>query len=315
MELTFLGANIDLTISIIPTVSTIPVAIIGIMNMLIKIIHDWRLDCQIMKSSRSLLFGLFLIFSLTLANAQGENPDFVQGVRAFMNNEPGEALVHFEAALEQSDADPLIYLYLGLIYEQFGLFDTAIEYYTLGVEHSAQHRAQALFNIGNVHGRLENREMAIEYYNQAIQARRNFAPAYLNRAHQMVQTGDLQSAVGDYRLFIQFAPADPLNPRVREMISALEAELAAQKAQEAARLAQARQAALEAQAAADQAAREAEARIREAERVAREEEDRRRSLLDSVFSSLGSASSATSGIGGGAESVIEVDEEITIDGF
>jgi tetratricopeptide (TPR) repeat protein len=284
--------------------------------MLILRIYDWVSRCQTLKVVSLVLFLSFQSF------AQQPQSAYERGIEAFLHNRTAQAAGFFETAANLDQTPPMVHLYLGLVYEELGLYDLAIEQFFLAGELLPEQRIQSLFNVGNVHLRLGDTQQALDYYSRVLASQRNFAPAYLNRANIHISHERLTEALTDYRMFVQFAPEDPATPQVRRMISVIEAELAAREAERIARQAEERQRAIEAQAESERIAREARQEVerqareaeraaREAERQAQEAENRRRALLDSVFSSLGAASSSAQGAG--ADTVIEVEEEITID--
>ena len=174
------------------------------------------------------------------------------------------------------------------------------------MQRAPQHRAQIYFNLGNVQSKQGNPEAALVSYGSAIGAQRSFVDAYLNRANLKMRQQNFAGALEDYKSFVQLAPNHAQTPQVRRLILALEGQIEAQEATRLAEEAAERQRQIEAQA-------EAERQAREAERLAREEEERKRNLLDSVFNSLGTASTAPSTLGTGADTVIHDQTDPTID--
>lgn len=227
-------------------------------------------------------------------------------MEAYVYNKPSDAALLFEDAIRQGNADSLAYLYLALSYEQLGLYDQASTVLKDALIRAPQYRAQIYFNLGNVLAKQGKNSEAMEAYENALAAQRSLVDAYLNRANLQMRQQNYDSALADYRSFVQLAPNHAQAPAVNQMIQLLEKDRVAREEEQAARLEAERRAQLEAQA-------ESERQMREAEQLAREEEARRRALLDSVFSSLGSASSAPSALGTGADSVIHVEEDLSID--
>ncbi|WP_162180226.1 tetratricopeptide repeat protein [Spirochaeta lutea] len=255
-----------------------------------------------------LLFMLLLLFS-GIIGLEAQSTDapsvYQQGIEAFLYNKPQEAIPLLEASLRSPGVDTRVYLYLGMAYEQIGLYEQALGVLQDGLSKPGAETHLILYNMGNIAVRKGELDQAMSFFNRAIEAKRSYAPAYLNRANNQVRRGAYQNAIGDYRSFIQLAPDHEQVPQVLQMIAALEGEL---RAQEQRRIAEEEQQKLE------EAQREAEQRriAQEQAERARQEAQRRQDLLNSVFNSLDTAAGDKNSRGAGADTVIDLDDELTI---
>ncbi len=174
-----------------------------------------------------------------------------QGLEYFMNNKPLEASVAFEKAIRDPGADERAYLYLGIAYIQLQRYDEALLVLQKGTAKAIAYTHLFYFNIGNVFFIQNKNEFAIEAYTSAINAKPDYAPAYLNRANARLRIKDFINAVPDYKLYLSFDPESYQRETIQKLIDLLTAQIAqAQQAQallEAQKLAEAQaQAALQA---------------------------------------------------------------------
>ncbi|ULQ60140.1 tetratricopeptide repeat protein [Brucepastera parasyntrophica] len=211
---------------------------------------------------------------------------FTEGERLFRENKPDEAVPLLFQALQQPDADPKAYIYLGLCYQQLGKYPDAISTFTNGTAVQGADRKLLYFNAGNVYFLQELFPEAESMYSQALQADSNYAPAYLNRANARMSQGKHDDAVSDYQMYLVLDPSSWQKDAIQRLISLVQADQQRQ-----------RDAALRA---------EAERAAAEAEKKAAEE--RYRQMLDSVSSSLQSIDGA-SVMSAGSEDVMGYDEE------
>lgn len=248
---------------------------------------------------------LLTAFLLTVPALFAQNA-YDRGVEAYSYNKPAEAARYFEEAIRTGVASANTWVYLGLCYEQLGLYDQAEAVLKDGLTRSPALAGQIYFNLGNVRARRGDQSGAVQYYTQSVSVSRSYSPAYMNRANAYMRSAEYDKALADYQSFLQLSPQDPQAPDVRRMIAALEGELAQREVDRLAAEAAERERQVLAR-------QEAERQAAEAARLAALEEERRKNLLDSVFSSLGDASTGGSSLGAGTDTIIVVDEDITID--
>jgi len=213
--------------------------------MLFSRIHDRVSRCQIRLSPSLPLpksFGVFFILFLfpVLITAAQPTSAYELGVEAYVHNRPAEAAGYFESALDSGNTKAETYLYLGIVYEQMGLYGRAIEILDQAKNRFPNFAAQVYFNQGNIYLAQGMKEESIASYSQAISQQRSYSAPYLNRANIFVSIGQLEPALSDYRLFLQFDSSSPLAPQVRQMIAAIESEFAAREAAELAQQAEER---------------------------------------------------------------------------
>ena len=227
----------------------------------------------------------FILFSLLffVASATMLSSDVVEeATKAFMDDNPREAVPLLEAAVQQDPDNEKLYLYLGIAHEQLQEWESAAETYQKGLE-IAGDRTTFLFNLGNNYTRMGEYEKAMDAYTRAIETGGETPPAYLNRANLRVRMEEYQAAVADYRIYLSLRPNTPQRESIERMISLLTDKL-----------------------------RAAEAQRREEERRKKEEERRRKELLDQVLSSLEESSEETKNLQAGTGDVKEYEEDFDI---
>ncbi len=207
-----------------------------------------------------------------------------RGVELFMANKPQEAVAVLEMAAKEPGAEERILLYLGIAYQQLERWDDAIGAFRKGLSSAATYRHQFLFNIANSFFAQGRNAFAMEYYDQAISVKDNFAPAYLNRANTRMRLGDQEGAISDYSLYLSLEPSSTQAASIRALIDLLgakAAELSTKKAME------------------------------EARRIA--EEQARQSMLDEVARSLLEAAESTTNLSAGSGDVQGYDSDLSLD--
>lgn len=211
--------------------------------------------------------------------------DFVErGTRLFMENRPQEAIPVLEMAVREAGVDERVHLYLGVAYQQLERWDDAIAAFRRGLASSVQYRHLFLFNIANSFFSQGRNSFALESFDQAIAARTDYAPAYLNRANARMKAGHHDEAVADYSLYLSLDPGSIQASEIRRLI-----DLLGQKAV-------------------------AEER-RKAEEAARKlaEEQTRQALLDSVARSLRETAESTTNLSAGSGGVQAYDDDFALD--
>jgi len=89
------------------------------------------------------------IFMLLTVLLWGQS-NFSRGEEFFMQNNPSQAVVFLERALAEEPANSLIYLYLGVVYEQLNRNDEAIAIYRRILPSAGNLSANVANNLGNV---------------------------------------------------------------------------------------------------------------------------------------------------------------------
>lgn len=172
-----------------------------------------------------------LIFFILPLNALFSLSFFEQGEELFMNNKPAEALVMLEAALTGDDSagnaeKEKLYLYLGIIYEQLGQYEKAVDVLKLGLEASPKAKDKLYFNLGNNLFKLEDLSGAEAAYTDLLAGYPAFADAYLNRANVRIKTGKLKEAADDYSRFLTLKPSTPQKANIEKVIGLIRQSLA-----------------------------------------------------------------------------------------
>ena len=208
----------------------------------------------------------------------GEESALTLGENYYLNNEPERAVGWLEQALEEESGNPDVYLYLGVVYEQLGLFERAIETMQAGLEVRGADRGTLYYNIANNYQRLGDGSTAKELYTKALEYDERFAEAYLNRANLHVRASAYPEAIEDYTTYLQHDPRSGQRREVERMIALLRDTLEREEAERRLREEEERRARLE-----------EERRRAEEERRRQEAEERRRVLLETVRETLGSS--------------------------
>ena len=186
---------------------------------------------------------------LACAALFGASEFFDKGQALFVQNKPQDARPFLESALNDDPANEKVYLYLGIIYQQLGNTQQAIDILKRGLAVATAYRELFYYNIGNDLFSRKDFATAEEMYTSAIAANKSLPDSYLNRANTRMQLKNLDGALSDYTLFLQLAPQDPQRPAIEKLIALLrkvqDDNLAAAQAEQAKREAElARQKAL-----------------------------------------------------------------------
>lgn len=206
------------------------------------------------------------------------------GIRLFMENKPAEAAPLLEQASREQGADEKIFLYLGIAYQQLNRWDDAIAAFRKGLAASVQYRHMFLFNIANSFFAQGRNAFSLEYYDQAIATKNDFAPAYLNRANARMRLGDQSGASADYSLYLSLEPGSTQAVEIRRLLDLLGAKATA--------------------------AAQAKA-LAEAQKLA--EEQAQKAMLDAVAQSLLQAAESTTNLSAGSGDVQSYDSDTSLD--
>lgn len=210
--------------------------------------------------------------------------NFDRGQELFMQNNPAQAVTFLERALAEDSANTIIYLYLGIAYEQLGRHDDAIAIYRRVLPIAGSLSANVANNLGNVYFQRGNTEDAERFYTQALSFDSVYPQAYLGRANTRIKAGNLQSAIIDYEQYLSLEPSSSQRANIEQLIGLIRSELAAEEMRKI-------------------------IAVEEERRLAEE----RQRLLDSVSASLQSAADASQGISTGVESVKHYEGEFELD--
>ena len=238
-----------------------------------------------------------IAFLLATASVYGDAL-YNDALEQFVNNNPREAAVLFQASLTAGNNDPDVFMYLAYCYEQLGLYEQGIAVLEQGLAFSRDKRYLFYFNLGNLYVHTRDPASAVEQYDLAIGSRPDYAEAYLNRANTRLREWELASALADYQQFIQIAPGHFLVPDIKRMIQAIMDEMQAEESRirEEQRLVEIE---IERQ----------RLETLEAEQRAKEEEARRKALLDDILGNLGEAGDDARTLGAGTEDISDEEED------
>jgi tetratricopeptide (TPR) repeat protein len=209
---------------------------------------------------------------------------FARGEELFMQNKPAQAESFLIQAIAYDPANPLTYLYLGLVYEQLGKVEDAISIYRRILPSAGRYSANVANNLGNVYFQKGNTETAEQYYTQSIGFDPKYSNAYLGRANTRIKAGNLQNAILDYEQYLRLEPLSFQRSKIEQLIGLIRGEIAA-----------------------------AEMKRMMAEEEARRIAEEKQRLLDSVSASLQSGATSGRGLSSGTESVEGYDGEFVLD--
>jgi tetratricopeptide (TPR) repeat protein len=226
------------------------------------------------------LIWLLLFFS---AFCYGQS-NFAKGEELLMRNQPAQAESFLMRAISDDPANPVTYLYLGIVYEQLGRAEEAITIYRRILPSAGKLSANVANNLGNVYFQRGNTETAEQYYTQAVGFDSGYPNAYLGRANTRIKAGDLQNAVLDYEQYLRLEPRSSQRGNIEQLINLIRMEAVT-----------------------------AEMRKLMAEEESRRLAEDRQRLLDSVSASLQSVVDSSKGISSGAESVENYEGEFVLD--
>jgi tetratricopeptide (TPR) repeat protein len=207
-----------------------------------------------------------------------------RAIKLFMENKPREAAAALEMAVNEAGADEKLALYLGIAYQQLGRWDDAIAAFRKGLVSSMQYRHMYLFNIANSFYAQDRISFALEYYDQVLVARSDYAPGYLNRANAKMRLNDHSGASIDYSRYLVLDPGSTQAGEIRKLLDLLGTKAAQ----------------------ADQFKAAEEAR-----RIA--EEQARQAMLDAVTRSLMEAAESTTNLSAGSGDAQGYDADLSLD--
>jgi len=151
----------------------------------------------------------------------GASEFFDKGQALFVQNKPQDARPLLESALTDDPSNEKTYLYLGIIYQQLGQTQQAIDILNKGLAVATGYRELFYYNIGNDFFFRKDFALAEQSYTSAIGANKNLPDSYLNRANTRMQLQNLDGALEDYTLFLQLAPQDPQRPAIEKLMALL----------------------------------------------------------------------------------------------
>jgi len=222
-----------------------------------------------------------LLFFAGLCHGQ---TNFAKGEELLMKNQPAQAENFLIRAISDDPANPVAYIYLGLVYEQIGRAEDAISIYRRILPSAGNFSANVANNLGNVYFQKGNIDTAEQYYTQAIGFDSSYSNAYLGRANSRIKIGNLKNAISDYEQYLKLDPYSSQRGKIEQLINLIKTEAAA-----------------------------AEMKRLMAEEEARRLAEERQRLLDSVSASLQSVVDSSKGISSGTESVENYDGEFELE--
>ena len=217
--------------------------------------------------------------------------DFARGEELLMQNQPAQAEGYLVRALAEDPANAVVFLYLGVVYEQLGRMEEAIAVYRRILPTAGNLSANVANNLANVYFQRGNTDEAERFYTQAITFNSVFSSAYLGRANTRIMAGDLQNAIADYEQYLRLEPRSSQRTNIEQLINLIRSEFAAEEMRRI-------------------FAEDEERRLTEENQRLLEERQR---LLDVVSASLQSVADSSQGISFGAEGVEHYEGEFVLE--
>ncbi len=114
------------------------------------------------------IWVFFLLLTLSAPLQAGVKGDVRQGGKLYAQEKYGEALSHYEKALQADPQNAQAQFGAGAAAYYLKEYDQAAQSFESTAENSGQLRQDSLFNLGNTHYRAGHKEEAIAAYKQAI---------------------------------------------------------------------------------------------------------------------------------------------------
>ena len=156
--------------------------------------------------------GFFVFFFLSTLVSLGAEEPLDLGRKAFLNNQPHEAVSYLSNGLESGGGTKNDYNYLGIAYQQLGEYEKAIETFQKGIERTVPPHGQFYYNMGNNFFAAGDFQGAERAFTQAVSQGSSPPQTYLNRANVRIKLEKLTDAVSDYRFYLLRVPDDPQKP-------------------------------------------------------------------------------------------------------
>jgi tetratricopeptide (TPR) repeat protein len=179
--------------------------------------------------------SVVLVLLLATAALFGGSDFFSKGEELYVQNKPKEAAPFLESALNDDPSKEMTYLYLGVIYQQLGDVQKAIDILKRGLGVATSLKDLFYYNLGNDFFSRKEFKLAEEMYTSAVESNKSLTSSYLNRANARLELQNLEGALSDYTLFIQLAPQDPQRPNIEKVMALIrQVQDDAEKARQAA---------------------------------------------------------------------------------
>ena len=159
------------------------------------------------------------VLLLAAAALFGASEFFDKGEALFVQNKPRDAAPLLESALNEDPSNEKVYLYLGIVYQQLGDVQKAIDILKRGLGIATAFKDLFYYNMGNDYFFRKDFTAAEQMYTSAIDSNKGLDGSYLNRANARLQLQNLDGALADYTLFLQLAPQDPQRPSIEKVMA------------------------------------------------------------------------------------------------
>lgn len=154
------------------------------------------------------------------------NEDFSKGEELFSLNEPEKAIPYLEKALEAENADPAVYVYLGVAYYQAGDYNRSLSVCVQGLAKDNTDKKVLAYNAGNSCYAMGNYMRADASYAISMREDETYAPPVLNRANAQLKMDHLEDAKNNYVKYLELDKESPQKEKIENLILLLEEEIA-----------------------------------------------------------------------------------------
>jgi tetratricopeptide (TPR) repeat protein len=155
-----------------------------------------------------------------------------EGQKLFAANRPDAAIPVLEKEIQNPDASPSLYIYLGIAYYQTGNYERSLSVFEMGLKVRGADIYTLSLNAGNTAFAMKDYGKACDYYTAAAEQDQSKSLPVLNCANARIKQGRLSEALASYRKFLALAPQDPQAGKITQLISLLEEELERRRAEE-----------------------------------------------------------------------------------
>lgn len=153
------------------------------------------------------------------------NGDFEKGQELFQLNKPEEAVPFLEKAAADPNADPKVYVYLGVAYFQLKKYQESMDICARGLARKDTDRKVLAYNAGNSAYAIGNYARADACYAISLREDPDYAPAVLNRANTLLKQDRLEESKDHYIHYLELEKESEQRERIELVIQLLEEEI------------------------------------------------------------------------------------------
>ena len=177
---------------------------------------------------KTILMGC-LFFCVSFLDLFGQSS---RGEKAFLENNPEEAILFLEEEINSGTASSKAYNFLGLAYFQLGNFEESIKAFEKGLKVPTTNKKIIAYNQGNTYYKMGKYLEAADAFSLAYSADSSFTDALLNRANAYLMAQKYQETINDYTKYLYLCPEDEQCPQIEQILALLQQEIVRQAEEE-----------------------------------------------------------------------------------